>query len=431
MGTIATDCMDSRSAKSRRSVRSPARGGLSIVAALGVVLAGAPHGLAQTVPSVNAKATREAILLGVDRGISSLPPSAGQSINFRFDPGLGVYTQSPLVGPTALRTPLTIGEGNVALRVAASYFAASQTFGPAFYSSGTSANGQQGASFANGINLAASAKVWVTSIGATVGFSPRAQLSMSMPIVNVHASASQIFTQRVGGSGPGATEILPGENARTAVKAAVGPDCAARGDCLEWASRPFPESEVPSGNGVNLGRSEVAVRYLALPGSSYDVALELGSLLPSPDEDDYAGTNTIAIVPRVIAQWSATDSIILRGDVGYEYDFDAAELRRFIWNVGTSFEVERLSLDVGFGGSQYAEGIEWAPKGGSFEQGGITFTTATDSSTETATTSASFLFGVKAKILPQLYALGAVNVPVTSDAFEPTAIGTWGLEYYF
>ena len=391
-----------------------------------VMVAG--HAQGQTLPSVEAAATRKAILLGVERGISSLPPSSGQSVNYVFDEELGVFKRSPLVGPTALRSPITIGEGSVAFRVASSYFDASQNFGPAFYRidpvGGTN-------SFATGANLVASAKVWVTSIGATVGFSKQGQVSINLPIVNVHAAASRIFTAQRNGprDAQGATSIGEGQTARRAVKNAVAPGCT--GDaCLEWESEPFSESAVPSGNGVNLGRSEVAVRYRVLSRSAFDAGVELGALFPSPDEDDYAGTNTIALTPRAIAQWAATDAMILRSDIGYEYDFDVSELRRFIWNVGASYEVERFSIDAGFGGSQYNEGIEWAPKGGAFREGGLTFETSTTSSVTTATTSAAFLFGIKAEVLPNLFLLGAVNVPVTHDSFEPVAIGTWGVEYY-
>ncbi len=42
-----------------------------------------------------------------------------------------------------------------------------------------------------------------------------------------------------------------------------------------------------------------------------------------------------------------------------------------------------------------------------------------------------FLFGIKVKILEGTVLSGAVNVPITDVGFQPIAVGTLALEYYF
>src|SRR5512147_841571 len=74
-----------------------------------------------------ADAASRMIVLGVQQGISSLPPTSGQSFTYEFDPVLTTYVSSERLGPTALRSPQTIGLNRLSLRVAASYFEVSDT----------------------------------------------------------------------------------------------------------------------------------------------------------------------------------------------------------------------------------------------------------------------------------------------------------------
>ena len=80
-----------------------------------------------------ADAARQMIVLAVWQGISSLPPTSGQSSTYDFDARLDTYTKSPLLGPTALRSTQTVGEHNLSFRAAFSYFELAQTFGPVDY----------------------------------------------------------------------------------------------------------------------------------------------------------------------------------------------------------------------------------------------------------------------------------------------------------
>src|SRR5215831_9102494 len=80
-----------------------------------------------------ADAAASAIVLAVQQGISSLPPTSGQSFTYEFDPKLDAYTASPALGPTVLRSPQTVGAGKLSFRGAATYFAIDQTLGPILY----------------------------------------------------------------------------------------------------------------------------------------------------------------------------------------------------------------------------------------------------------------------------------------------------------
>src|SRR6185369_14758681 len=51
-----------------------------------------------------ADAAQQMILLGVSQGVSSLPPTSGQSFVYEFDEALDTYKATGLLGPTAYRS---------------------------------------------------------------------------------------------------------------------------------------------------------------------------------------------------------------------------------------------------------------------------------------------------------------------------------------
>src|SRR5512143_2652454 len=63
-----------------------------------------------------ADAASRAIVLAVQQGISALPPTSGQSLIYAFNRKLDVPVRSEQLGPTALRAPETVEEGNVTVR---------------------------------------------------------------------------------------------------------------------------------------------------------------------------------------------------------------------------------------------------------------------------------------------------------------------------
>src|SRR5262245_34815467 len=73
------------------------------------------------------------IVLGVQQGISSLPPTSGQSLTYEFDPELSTFVASERLGPTSFRSTQTIGQNKLSVRTSFSYFFLEDDFGPVKY----------------------------------------------------------------------------------------------------------------------------------------------------------------------------------------------------------------------------------------------------------------------------------------------------------
>ena len=80
-----------------------------------------------------ADAASRAIVLAIQQGISALPPTSGQSLVYEYNPRTDVFDRSEKLGPFSIRAPETVGQGNLSLRAAASYFALPVTLGPIDY----------------------------------------------------------------------------------------------------------------------------------------------------------------------------------------------------------------------------------------------------------------------------------------------------------
>src|SRR5262245_57844797 len=81
-----------------------------------------------------ADAASQMIVLGVQQGISSLPPTSGQAFTYDYNAELGTFVESEQLGPTVLRSTQTIGANRLSLRFATSYFELGETFDPINYS---------------------------------------------------------------------------------------------------------------------------------------------------------------------------------------------------------------------------------------------------------------------------------------------------------
>jgi hypothetical protein len=449
--------------------RSPQR---QLAAQLAVALTltcAAPHSRPASAQSdqfggqARADAAQQMVVLAVQQAISSLPPTSGQAFTYEFDAEKDTYVRGKVLGPTAFRSARTIGKGKLALRGAVSYFELSESFGPIQYlvqfdepfTEGDIA-GLQPAGVA-GFGLDVSAKVTLLNLSATYGITNRIEVMLNLPITVVDAKASQPFsTPRnllnvpldesfVAGafqlnplsSNPQqrATQIagLRQEFGRR-INPACTPDPQEPERCLSYRNQSFTALGFDFNDGTHAGVGRISLGGKAMLYSAEWIRLAFMTELffPSPNEEQFAGPNSGAILPRAIAGVPIADWLEAHVDVGYDYDFNDAELRRFVWNVGASVPGSRVTVDFGLGGSEYDEPISWTPSVAyGRPEGEFPPTTITAlENNQLGTTVVSFLGGIKVRLADQVVLSGAVTVPVIDESFQPAALGTLALEVY-
>jgi hypothetical protein len=120
-------------------------------------------------------------------------------------------------------------------------------------------------------------------------------------------------------------------------------------------------------------------------------------------------------------------------DAGYDYDFDEATLRRFVWNGGASVPVGRwVTFDFGAGGSIFDVPIRWTPH----------TTTGTGPTGQRITATAlgntklgddfiDFLGGFKVRLTDSVVLSGSATTPLNSEGFRADAVGTVAIEAYY
>src|SRR5262249_26444966 len=106
------------------------------------------------------------------------------------------------------------------------------------------------------------------------------------------------------------------------------------------------------GTHAGVGRISVGAKDLVYSGKRVQVAVAPEFFFPSPNEGEFAGSDSAAILPRLIAAFPLADRLKLHVDAGYDFDFDHDELRRFVWDTGVSVPGKNLTLDCGVGGSK-------------------------------------------------------------------------------
>jgi hypothetical protein len=432
-----------------------ARASIAIAAALLATALLAPRAaLGQATPAgadlgrgFRADAAHLMVTLAVQQEISILPPTSGQSVSFVFDPELDTYERSDRMEPAGLRTPRLIGKGRIAVRLGASYFELAEAFRPAVYA----VRPAGGSEFvgATSFGLDASARVGVFNASATWGYSDTIDFSLNVPLTVVDASASEIAPRTLFSRPfPAATSniaiadlVAPGTGQLRTPAQAVAQDLAngrtflGEGNFDDLAERGLGTA-FGGGTRVGVGRISLGVKTSLLATKSFESAFSLETFLPSPSEGDFSGTDTGAFVPRLLVRATPVEWLGLYTDAGYDWDTGLDELRGFVWGAGAAVFLPRVTLDAGFTGSLYQQGIEYTPKqlsgvvtdpsGGTVNAEGIRVQDA-----ELGTNLVDFVFGVKFALTPSLVLSGVANVPVTPDGFRPEAAGTLAIEGYF
>lgn len=382
-----------------------------------------------------ADAASQMIVLGVQQGISSLPPTSGQSFVYDYDAELGTFRESEALGPTVLRATQTIGANKLSLRFATSYFDLSKTLSAIPYQvTGPTipdCTGDPDLCFHTKLGMKASANVVAFNAGATYGITDRIELTLNVPFSVVDANASQIITTAPPPFPPAnQADIIAVQGTVATLNEAIATNVVA----LRTIGFPPLGADFNGGTHAGLGRISVGGKGVVFANDLAEVAVAADFFCNSPSQDEFAGSDSAAILPRVIGQVKPIKYLRLLADVGYDYDFQVGELRRFVWNTGVSVPLSIVTLDAGMGGSLYDDAIRWTPvvaSGVNADGAPITATAVNPSSTQLGTNYVAFLFGVKVRLLKGTVLAGAVSVPVTNEGFQAAAIGTLALEYYF
>lgn len=374
-----------------------------------------------------ADAASNMIVLGVQQGISSLPPTSGQAFTYDYNSELGTFVENEQLGPTVLRSTQTIGANRLSLRFATSYFELGETFEPLTYEA-TSTNPNQPFTAYTQFGMTASANVVLFNFAATYGFTDRIEATVNIPFSVVDASAVQSLLVVPGTYPPAST---------TRVGAVTGsPDnipIALADGALERQTISFNAlgADFNSGKNVGLGRISVGAKGVLLANDWAELAASGEFFCNSPSQAEFAGSDSPSILPRLIGQVRAAKRLNFHADAGYEYDFDVQQLSRFVWDAGLSVPVIGATFDAGVGGSLFDESLTWTPVTATNGEGTVRIRALDPDATELGKNYIDFLFGMKVALLDSFVLGGAVNVPITSDGFRADAIGTVSLEYYF
>lgn len=368
-----------------------------------------------------ANAASRAVVLAVQQGISALPPTSGQSFLYAFDFALGVPVRTERLGPISLRASEVIGAGELSIRAATSYFALPASLGPINYRIKAPGNPPQFAKLGTDID----AKVEVLNLTVNYGINRRVEANLNLPIVVVDAQASQIFsadlaTPRALGFRPSIPEL----------------DRALQKHALVLRTVSFSRLGFRFNDGTHagVGRISLGTKALIYAQGPLQFAAACDFYFPSPSEQEFAGSDSASILPRVIGTARVADWLRFHLDAGYDYDLDVSELRRFVWDIGLSLPTRGATFDIGMGGSRYATPITWTPTRARAAFPGATRPTIVVTAigdNETGTNYVDFLAGAKVRVANAVVLSGAINVPVVDTGLQPRVAGTVALEVYF
>jgi hypothetical protein len=288
--------------------------------------------------------------------------------------------------------------------------------------------------------LKANAYVGLVNLGGNYGVTDRVEVTLNVPVVTVNASASQTFSTRTNALNLPPSEApvsaepvfdgdVAGAVARLNEDLQPGGPLSLRTDSFNSLGFNFNE-----GTHVGVGRISVGAKGVLYADKVVQIAFAPEFFCPSPNQDQFAGSNSPAILPRFIvaARVKDVDALRLHVDAGYDYDFDNNTLRRFVWNGGLSYAIKGATFDAGVGGSTFNEGIEWTPNSAPFvDQAGNAGTIHALGSNRLGRTFVDGLGGVKVRVASKTVLSGSVNVPLNSEGFRAAAVGTLAVEQYF
>lgn len=376
-----------------------------------------------------ADAARRLIVLGVQQAISALPPAAGQAASYEYHPDRGTFVRSTLLGPTVLYATRTVPPGTLGLRVASSYFELDDSFGPLSYSVASEDPERPLAGFTH-FAVDAKARVGLMSLSASYGLADRIDVSLELPLVITRARAVQAFLTPLDELGTPAREAPIGGG--VSLEHTEG---LLRSGELVWRREPFENLGFRFGDGTQfgLGRVRLGLRGLVYAGPRFRAIFAPELYFLSPHEDRFAGSQSMAVLPRVIGEWSFGSSLKISSALGYDYDFEHPELRRFTTTTGIVLSHQRFSADIGVRADAFDKAIAWTPafaRGRDAEPFPPTRIVAQGPST-LGNDFVDLVAGSKVRLVDNLQLAVAVTVPVDDQGFRPELLTTLSLEATF
>lgn len=431
-----------------RSTKSTGRG---IAAAL-LVLLSASHSSAQLAANFGlrerSQAASELVLQSVQQLLQSLPPPVSQTYRFEYSDELGVMVREERVGANLFREPGTLGSGRFAARVSTAYFEASDSFLATYRNTSDRSCEPEGCYTVVGI--APEASVVAINFGVGYGLADYAEVYVNVPIVITDVSADVSYTNEL--SRPEdrqryvdvvgrdtARRIARGENVPlddgTGQTSTIG---LRRTNLNDFAVDELSDASFSDGTSVGLGQVALGTK-LRFPriANRLDLALNAEILLPSPNEDEFAGVDSAGFNVRLLSALRIVDDLRLLTAAGYTYDGDFESLRGFTWSSGLVFSQTWGTVDLGLGGTLYQEGIRWTPREVESlpdPDRGIDraeYVLADGESNELDDNFVDVRIGAKFPIGSSFALSGAAIIPVVGSDFRPDAIGSIGFEAYF
>jgi hypothetical protein len=377
-----------------------------------------------------AAAASEMITSAVQQAISQLPPAGGQAFTYTFDRRLSTYVRSDRLGPTQFITPETIGSGSVNVRLALSYFHLEDEFGPIFYRATPRRKVGDGAPpivLFTKFGLEVKADVALADLAVTYGVFHWLDLFVDVPIVLVNAHADQTFVGRTTALADPSKEVVDELIELTG----LGRQSLAERGTFN------------SGTSVGVGRIHLGAKASLYAGDDLEIGAITRLAFASPSSAEFAGSDTYAVYPRVVARFLLRQPLQIFLDAGYDYDFSSAELRRFAWNTGVSLGLPTASIDLGLGGSLYDSPIRWTPlvapgdpfddprldPEGRFREGSI-LTVDDPGESELETDFVNLLIGGKVELSEGIVLSAALTIPLTTG-LRPDVLTTIGVEASF
>jgi hypothetical protein len=269
--------------------------------------------------------------------------------------------------------------------------------------------------------------VSLLNIAVSHGLTRRIDLLLNVPVVIVDADAKQSFTTRANTLGdPARDAVLSGAATVEGLDVLLG-----RGD-LAFRCERFDDLgfDFAHGTHVGLGRVSLGGKGLLYSEGRLQLAFATELFLPSPNQDELTGSESVALFPRLLGEVSITKRVRLHLDAGYDYDFERAELRRAVWSVGPALAANRFSLDLGVAGSIFDVPLRWTPdiaRGAADPPFPATRAVAVGDNS-VGDLFVDLLLVAKFRLRENLVLSGAVSIPVNDEGFRPAALGSIGIE---